>query len=109
MAPVTDVGPVVMLAGTVTAGAVVSSTVMVNDALLRFVAASVAEQWTVVAPSGNVSPLAASQIGVTEPSTRSDAETVNVTAAPDGPVASAVMSAGMLMSGPVVSTTVTLN
>ena len=46
----------VMFAGTVTAGAVVSLTVIVKDALLTLPTVSVAEQLIVVSPSGNVCP-----------------------------------------------------
>src|SRR5262249_38664745 len=42
------------------------------------------------------------------PSTRSYADTLNVTEAPDGPVASAVMFAGTVTAGAVVSATVTV-
>jgi hypothetical protein len=51
----------VMSDGTVTTGGVVSTvwlTVTLNEAVLELPAASLAEQWTVVVPSGNVEPLA---------------------------------------------------
>ena len=71
-------------------------------------AVSVAEQVTVVGPSAKVLPDAGVQTGVIEPSTVSVAVAVNVTTAPLGPVASAVMSAGTVTTGSVVSTTVTV-
>ena len=52
-------------------------------------------------------PEAGVQITGTEPSTMSEAVAVNVTAAPEGPVASAVNGPGNESEGGVVSTTVT--
>src|SRR3954469_10281484 len=72
-------------------------------------AASVAEHVTVVVPTGNVLPEAGSQVTGTEPSTASLAVAVKLTAAPVADVASAVMSAGSVRSGAVVSATVTTN
>jgi hypothetical protein len=69
----------------------------------------VAVQVTVVAPSANALPDAGVQLVATAPSTRSVAEAANVTAAPAGPVASAVIGAGTLIAGGVVSVTVTVN
>ena len=66
--------------------------------------ASVAEQLTVVAPSGKVEPEVGTQLTKTEPSTMSLAEAENVTTAPEGPVALVVMLAGRLSTGAVVST-----
>ncbi len=65
--------------------------------------ASVAVQFTVVVPIGKVSPDCLSQVGVIAPSTMSLAEAVKVTGAPAGPVASAVMLAGTITVGGVLS------
>jgi hypothetical protein len=94
-----------MLAGTVIAGAVVSTTVMVNERDALLPAPSVAVQLTEVDPRANVVPEAGEQTGVTEPLTMSVAVAANVTAAPAGPVASAVMADGTVSAGAVVSTT----
>jgi hypothetical protein len=64
---------------------------------------SVAEHDTTVEPTGNVEPEAGVQVTDTEPSTESSAETVKVTTAPLGPVASTVMSAGTVTTGGVLS------
>ena len=71
-------------------------------------AASVAEQVTVVVPSGNVEPDAGEQEAATEPDTVSVAEAEKLTTAPEGPVASTVILAGTVTVGGVVSTTDTL-
>src|SRR2546426_4492575 len=104
-------GPVasrVMLAGTVTSGAVVSRTVTVNVAVATFPWASVAVQSTRVVPSVNMNPEDGLQVAVTGPSTMSVAPTENGTVAPPEPVASATMSAGIVSDGGVVSTTRTV-
>src|SRR5512132_1851844 len=108
VAPPGPVASLVMFAGRLSEGGVVSCTVTLKlpFALLPWV--SVAEQCTVVTPSGKVSPDDASQITATFPSTMSDAEAENVADAPPGPVASLVMSLGRLRTGGVVSTTATL-
>jgi anaerobic selenocysteine-containing dehydrogenase len=80
-----------------------------NDADAALPALSFAEQETVVGPIGNVEPEAGVQVTATEPSTRSEAETVNFATAPLLLVVEMVMSAGTLMVGGVLSTTVTLN
>ena len=64
---------------------------------------SVAEQSTVVVPSGKVEPEAGEQETGTGPSTISVAVAVKVTTAPDGPVASTVMLPGSDSVGGVVS------
>lgn len=98
-----------MLAGTVTLGAVVSTTDTLKLALPVLPCASVAEQVTVVVASrAKVEPERGEQVGAITPSTRSLAVAVKVTAAPEGPVASAVMLAGTVTVGGVVSTTVTV-
>jgi hypothetical protein len=75
-APVAAVASTVAFAGTITTGPVVSATVTVKEAdpVLLFV--SVAVQWTVVGPSGNVAPLTGVQLTARDPSTRSLAVTV---------------------------------
>ena len=102
-----EIGP-----GTDTVGAPWSATVTVKvagaDVLFEW---SFAVQETVVAPSGNVDPDAGLQATVGDGSTTSDAVTVNVTLAPLGPVAAAVIGPGTFTVGGVVSTrfTVTVN
>ena len=66
---------------------------------------SVAEQCTVVVPSGNEEPEDGEQSTATVPSTRSLADAENVTAVPNG----TVMSEGRDSVGGVVSWTVTVN
>ena len=75
-APPGPVASIVALAGTVTTGRVVSLTVIVNDAVLRLPCASVAVHVTVVAPIGNVAPLAGVQVTATLPSKASTADAV---------------------------------
>jgi hypothetical protein len=108
-APVVPVASMIASGGTVIAGPVVSRTVTVNVLLAAFACASVAEQVTVVVPSGNVAPLAGAQLTATVPSTVSLADAVNVNDAPDAPVASIVAFDGTVMTGLVVSVTVTVN
>src|SRR3989442_1113297 len=71
--------------------------------------ASVDAHVTVVAPSGNVEPLAGRQVTPTTPSSVSVAEAVNVCGAPVRPVASILTLAGTVTVGGVVSATVTVN
>src|SRR6185436_21063071 len=97
-------GEVVMLT---IVGGVVSRTVTVNEPVAVLPWVSVAVQFTVVVPSANVEPLAGVHSTATLPETRSVAVAVNVTAAPLGLVASAVMFAGSVRTGGVVSCTVT--
>src|SRR5215207_10820340 len=73
-----------MLAGRVSAGGLVSTTV-----------------------TSKLLPDAGVQVTATSPSTRSSAVALKLTAAPLGPVASAVLSEGKSSEGGVVSTTVT--
>src|SRR3989441_8790656 len=94
-----------MSPGTVMCGGVVSRTVTANEDEPVFPWASVAVQSTGVVPSGNMDPDDGLQVAVTGPSTMSVAPTENGTVAPPGPVASAVMSAGTVSDGGVVSTT----
>ena len=60
---------------------------------------------TVVVVMGNVEPEAGEQIGVITPSTTSFAETEKLTTAPEALVACAMMLAGTIREGGVVSTT----
>ena len=93
----------VILAGSESVGAVVSLTVMVKDPDPVLLAASVAEQFTVVVVIPNVEPEAGMHVTGTVPSTLSVAVAVYVTTAPDGPVASAVIGEGSVNTGGVVS------
>ena len=61
-----------------------------------------------VSPIPKVEPEGGVQVGVNDPSTRSDAEAVKVTTSPEGPVASIVMSEGTVTVGAVVSLIVTV-
>jgi len=82
-----------------------------NDAFAVLPDESVAVQCTVVVsvappgPSGNVSPELWSHVTGTDPSCASLALTVNVTAAPAGLVAFAVIVDGTVITGGVVSPT----
>jgi hypothetical protein len=67
------------------------------------------EQDTVVVPNANVEPEAGLQVTATDPSTESEAETENVTAAPPEPEPCTIMSDGSCNLGGVLSATVTLN
>jgi len=108
-APAALVACFVMGDGQLTTGAVVSTTVTVNEQWPVLLAASVAEQFTVVGPRGKVLPLAGEHVTASVPSTRSLAVAVNVATAPAALVASFVMGDGQLTVGAVVSTTVTVN
>src|SRR6266850_1219314 len=108
-APAALVASTVALAGTVTTGPVVSVTVTVNDAAPWLPCASVAVQVIVVAPNGNVDPLAGVHVVATAPSSASVAEAVNVKTAPLALVTSTVAFVGTVTTGPVVSVTVTVN
>ena len=66
-------------------------------------------QVTVVAPDGNVDPLAGVQATATLPSMGSVADALKVYAAPVALVASTFAFAGTVTTGPVVSVTVTVN
>ena len=111
VAPLDDVASTVNDDGTVREGGVVSCTLTVNEALELFPCESLALQFTVVVVIAKVDPEAGEQLTVTEPDTRSFAVGfVNVTDAPEAEVASVVMFAGtLLITGPVVSTTLTWN
>jgi hypothetical protein len=73
-APVVPVASTVAFAGTVTIGAVVSTTVTVKVFDEMFERLSAALQVTVVAPNGNVDPLAGVQLTATLPLTLSVAD-----------------------------------
>jgi hypothetical protein len=92
-------------------GSVVSWTVTLNDADEVFPCVSVAEQLTVVVVIPNVDPDGGEQVTPTEPDTASLAVgLVNVTTAPEPDVASVVLLPGTpLITGPIVSTTLTVN
>ena len=72
-------------------------------------AAFVAEQRTTVSPSGNTEPDAGTHVTGTAPSTGSIADTVNVTTAPDGPVASSTTLRGAVIVGGVSWNTASAN
>ena len=88
------------------AGAVVSTTFTLKLALAVFPVESRPVQPTVVVPSPNVLPDAGVQLTAGAGSTLSTAVTVKVTAAPEGPVASAVLFPGVLRVGAAESVTV---
>src|SRR5882762_1669112 len=90
IAPLAAVASTVALAGTVTTGPVVSVTVTVNEADPLLPCASLAVHLTVVAPNGNVDPLADVQATATLPSMVSVADALKVNIAPLAAVASTV-------------------
>jgi hypothetical protein len=90
---------VAMFAGTVTVGPVVSSTLTVKLPGFVLPCASVAEQFTVVGPSGNVDPDGGLHITGTGPSTLSFADAEYVTTAPAGLIASRVWLFGRPRNG----------
>ena len=97
---------------TVKTGGVVSTTVTVKVHVLVLggVAWSLAVHVTVVAPSGKVVPESGAQLTVGAGSHASDAVGVaNVATAPAALVHSAVIAAGQVIDGAVVSLTVTVN
>src|SRR6266851_5683051 len=87
-----------------------STTATWNVPVLEFPAGSVAVQVTVVAPAGNVEPEGGLQliVRVEVALSGSVAPTANVTTAPLALVATAVMSAGRLRVGAVLSSTTTV-
>src|SRR5205809_559790 len=97
-----------MLPGTVMLGAVVSCTVILKLLLAVLPPPSVAVTITVVSPSGKREPEAGEEVTDTAPSTRSEALAAKLTGAPAALVASAVMLAGTVIVGGVVSCTVTV-
>src|SRR5438270_8671833 len=92
-----------MLAGSESAGGVVSRTVIVKEPKPTLLCESMALHCTVVTPSANVEPEAGKHVTGTGPSWSSLAVAVYVTTAPFGPVASAVIFAGSESTGGVES------
>jgi hypothetical protein len=90
-------------------GRVVSCTVTVKLPLDEFPAASTAVTVTIVVPSANTEPEAGELLVATLPLTASVALVVKLTVAPLPLIASVVMFAGTVMTGPLVSRTVTVN
>jgi hypothetical protein len=110
VAPVEPVASTVVGPGTVTTGAVVSTsvTVTVKLALPVFPCASVAEQVTVVEPIAKDDPEAWSQLTATAPSMLSVAEAEKVTATgPSVVVVAVTAEPGTVTTGGVVSMSVT--
>jgi hypothetical protein len=110
--PLGSVVELVMFAGTVMIGSVVSVTVTVTvkDPDEGLPCASVAEHVTVVGPGLKLLPELGEQLVATDPSTRSLAEGPDQVTVSGGESVETDMSAGMpLRAGPVVSTTVTSN
>src|SRR2546428_10649726 len=108
-APVALVASTVAFAGTVTTGPVVSVTVTVNDAALVLPCASVAAQVTVVAPNGNVEPLAGVRISAMQRKSGAVGGGGMIKIKPVALVASTGACAGTVTIGPVVSVTVSVN
>jgi hypothetical protein len=102
-APPGIVACIVISDGRFNFGGVISATVTLKEAEPALPALSVAEHVTLVEPNANVEPDEGVQVGVEEPSTRSEAEAENVTTAPVGSVSSTVMSAGTVTTGAVLS------
>ncbi len=102
-APAELVACAVMLAGSVSTGRVVSCTVTVKLPLAVLLWVSLAEQLTVVVAIGKVEPEAGAHVTGREPSTASLAVAVKLTTAPAELVACAVMLAGSVSTGGVVS------
>jgi hypothetical protein len=75
--------------------------VTVKERLVLLPCVSDAVHVTVVTPMANVLPDAGAHTTGRDPSTRSDAEALKVTTAPDGVEALAVMLAGTVSVGPV--------
>src|SRR5436190_8881064 len=73
----------VISTGRVNIGGVLSTTVTVKLPFAVFPFESVAEQLTVVVPKGNIEPETGKQVTASGPSTRSFAETVKLTGAPE--------------------------
>jgi hypothetical protein len=84
-------------------GAVVSRTVTVKLRVAVLPAASCALQLTVAVPIANSDPEEREHCTATLPLVSSTADTVQLTTAPLGEVASATMFAGTVMTGGVVS------
>jgi hypothetical protein len=76
--PLALVASIVAFAGTVTAGAVESCTVTLNDADPVLPCASATEHWTIVVPNGKVAPLAGAHVVGIDPSMLSTADAVKL-------------------------------
>jgi hypothetical protein len=109
VAPRGPVASSVWSSGTVSTGAVVSTTVTENDPVAVLLCLSLALQSTCAEPKPNGDPLPGLHDTGTLPSTRSTALAAQVATAPVGPVASTVTSFGSVSSGAVVSVTFTVN
>jgi hypothetical protein len=109
VAPPGPVASAVIFPGTETLGGTVSCTVTVNEPPSVLPESSVAVQFTVVTPTGNVLPDGGEHPTLTLGSTESEADAEKETVAPPGPVAATVMLPGTVMVGAVVSSTVTSN
>jgi hypothetical protein len=107
-APLPLVAGTAMFAGSVRTGAVVSATLTVKLPEAVLLAASVAEQFTVVVPRANVAPEAGRQTTGTVPPIASSADAEKVTTAPLAPVAATVKFDGKVRAGAVESATVTV-
>ena len=94
---------IVKFPGRVRTGDVVSRTVTWKLPFTLFPRLSLAEQLTVVLPSGKMEPEAGEHSTETGPSTRSRAVALKVALAPFEPVASTVMSPERWSDGAVVS------
>jgi hypothetical protein len=108
VAPVAAVASTVAFDGTVITGASESRTVTVNEVVPLLACASVAVHPTVVVPNGKIAPLAGVQLTATLPSTASVLVALNVKLAPVAAVASTVAFGGTVITGPLVSVTVTV-
>jgi len=110
VAPLGPAASAIMLCGSVRLGGVVSCTITWKLPVVVLPWASVAKQVTVVVPIGKVEPDAGLHVGVRVFPKESDAVTVKVTVAPDGPAASLAMFAGRLrVGGVLIWLTVTSN
>jgi hypothetical protein len=99
----------VTIVGSVRVGAVVSAlTLTVNEFVLAFPALSTAVHLTVLAPTGKRLPEAGMHVSAGFGSQASEAVTVKVVGAPLGLAHPTVIPVGTLMSGAVLSDTVTV-
>src|SRR5262245_23419351 len=95
--------------GIVSTGGLVSTTVTEKPLVPVFLYRSVDVHWTVVSPRANVDPDAGMQLAGRSPPLGSFADATKLTAAPVGPVASAVIGPGTDTIGGVVSRTIIVN
>src|SRR6185436_4825468 len=106
--PAALVASIIILAGQVTVGGVVSSTLTVKVQVPVLPWTSVEEQVTVVIPIAKVLALAGEQVTASVPSTMSVAVAVKLAIAPAALVASTIIFAGQVTVGGVVSSTLTV-